>query len=182
MSSIEEGAILTARLARDVLLAADHAGAGVVTAESCTGGYIAALLAGVEGLSHSFKGGVVVYSDEAKMSLLGISAADLDRYGAVSCPIVQEMAKAVRSLTGAEFAVAVSGNTGPRGETANGRVHIAVASPSGVQHQLHEFGEVDRDQGRRRAAVQSLTLLRKALEASGGSASAERTLPYEDEV
>lgn len=174
MRPVEEEERVAFRLAKDVLQAADIAGVSLVTAESCTGGYIASLLAGVEGLSHLYEGGVVVYSDETKTALLGISPEALSRHGAVSREIVSEMAVSIRGLTAAQLALAVSGNTGPRGEAENGRVHIAVADTSGVQHQYYELGDVDRDEGRWLVAIQALDLLLQTL-----TVAARQTSPAE---
>lgn len=171
MRPVEEGERLAFRLAKYVLQAADFAGVSLVTAESCTGGYIASLLAGVEGLSHQYEGGVVVYSDQTKIALLGISPEALSRHGAVSREIVSEMAVRIRGLTAARLALAVSGNTGPRGEAENGRVHIAVADTSGVQHRYYELGDVDRDEGRWLVAIQALDILLQTLTATEPQAS-----------
>jgi nicotinamide-nucleotide amidase len=155
-------------LSRTVLRLAEAAGNPVATAESCTGGYLAALLSGAEGVSHLFAAGLVVYSDDAKTRLLQIPRASIDRYGAVSREIVQAMAGAALEVTGAGIAVAVSGYTGPPGEQENGLVHFAVANRSGASvHLERRFGDVTRDAGRRLAAMQALTLLRDCLEAGG---------------
>lgn len=170
----ETGDYLASGLAEEVLRAADASDMSLVTAESCTGGYIAALLAGVEGLSHRFLGGVVVYAEEAKQALLGISSESLAKHGAVSREIVGQMAVRIGLLTRARLALAVSGNTGPRGEDANGQVHIAVATPSGLHHQYHEFGDVGRDEGRRLAAIAALEMLRQSLAGPGHTSHAVR--------
>lgn len=159
------------RLAHQVLAAAEVVGFDIATAESCTGGYLASLLASVEGLSHRFRGGVVVYSRSTKTSLLGIPAADLDRAGAVSEIVVRKMARSIRQRTGADLTVAVSGNIGPPGEAHNGTVHIAVAGPAINYHQCCAFGDVDREEGRRKAAAVCLTLLLGVLSLSGAAAA-----------
>ncbi|HOZ50014.1 MAG TPA: CinA family protein [Candidatus Hydrogenedentes bacterium] len=110
-------------------------GRSVCTAESCTGGLIAHRLTNVSGSSAYFLGGIVAYSNEAKVRHLGVSQADLDGNGAVSDPVACEMALGARAAFGADYAVAVTGIAGPGGGTAAkpvGLVFIAVASAEGV--------------------------------------------------
>lgn len=91
------------------------AGKTVACAESCTGGWIAKSLTDIAGSSACFAYGIVSYSNGAKESLLGVNPATLVEYGAVSEPVVREMAEGALSLSGADFAVAVSGIAGPDG-------------------------------------------------------------------
>ena len=110
-------------------------GATVATAESCTGGNVAALLTSVPGASGYFKGSVVAYANEVKAGVLGVSREDLEAFGAVSEPVVRQMAAGVRRLLDVDYAVATSGVAGPTGGTPEkpvGTVWIAVASPEGV--------------------------------------------------
>ena len=79
-------------LAEEVLRAAEQADMSVAAAESCTGGHIASLLTGVEGLSHMFEAGFITYSDKAKTDVLGIPTGDVERYGAVSREVALAMA------------------------------------------------------------------------------------------
>ena len=97
----------------------DLAGAGkaVATAESCTGGWIAKSITDVPGSSVVFGYGVVSYSNGAKESILGVRNETLEEHGAVSEPVVKEMADGVLHLSGADIAVAVSGVAGPDGGT-----------------------------------------------------------------
>jgi nicotinamide-nucleotide amidase len=88
------------------------------TAESCTGGLIGASLTAVSGSSAWFAGGVIAYANSVKMQVLGVESASLARYGAVSKPVVRQMAAHVCRLTGAQAAMAVSGIAGPSGGTA----------------------------------------------------------------
>ncbi len=85
------------------------------TAESCTGGNIAALITSVPGSSEYFNGGIVAYSNEVKMSLLGVSAGTLDNHGAVSRETVIEMVKGAMKAMNTDCAVATSGIAGPGG-------------------------------------------------------------------
>jgi len=87
----------------------------VATAESCTGGWVAKAITDVSGSSEIFAYGIVSYSNGAKESLLGVAAATLDEEGAVSEPVVKEMAMGALDLSNADIAVAVSGVAGPTG-------------------------------------------------------------------
>jgi nicotinamide-nucleotide amidase len=103
----------------------------ITTAESCTGGLIGHLLTAVPGSSRYFLGGIVSYSNEAKMELLGVRAGTLEAKGAVSNETVQEMAEGIRSRLHSDLGIAVSGIAGPEGgskEKPVGTVHVALAS------------------------------------------------------
>jgi len=107
----------------------------MATAESCTGGWIAKAVTDVAGSSQWFEGGIVAYSNAAKIGLLGLSGDMLAAHGAVSEETVCAMAEGARSRFAADIAVAVSGIAGPGGGTADkpvGTVHFAWAEPSGV--------------------------------------------------
>ena len=100
------------------------------TAESCTGGSIAALVTSVPGSSEYFSGGIVAYSNEVKMALLHVSAETLEQYGAVSRETVTEMARGAMKALKTDCAVATSGIAGPGGgsrEKPVGTVWIAAA-------------------------------------------------------
>lgn len=107
------------------------AGLTAATAESCTGGLIAALLTGVPGASQAFRYGWVTYCNEAKERQLNVPHEVLEQYSAVSEPVVQAMAENARQFAGADLAVAVSGNAGPTKGAPNepevGTVCIALA-------------------------------------------------------
>ena len=107
----------------------------LAVAESCTGGWIAKAMTDVAGSSQWFEGGIVAYSNAAKIGLLGLSGDMLAAHGAVSEETVCAMAEGARSRFAADIAVAVSGIAGPGGGTADkpvGTVHFAWAEPSGV--------------------------------------------------
>ena len=108
-----EEASLEGRLAGLLL----ERGVTVATAESCTGGSGAALLTSVPGASGYFRGGVVAYANEVKAGVLGVDEADLATHGAVSEPVVRQMAEGARRLRGTDYAVATSGVAGPTGGT-----------------------------------------------------------------
>jgi nicotinamide-nucleotide amidase len=107
----------------------------LAAAESCTGGWIAKVVTDVAGSSQWFDGGVVAYSNAAKMALLGVASDVLKVHGAVSEETVRAMAEGARSRFAADLAVAVSGVAGPGGGSADkpvGTVHFAWAAPGGV--------------------------------------------------
>jgi nicotinamide-nucleotide amidase len=121
-------------------LQANHA--TVATAESCTGGLIAAAITSVAGSSAWFEYGFVTYANRAKVALLGVSPETLAQHGAVSEETVREMALGARERTGATWAVAVSGIAGPTGGTATkpvGMVCCAWAGPDGVAAATRHF-------------------------------------------
>lgn len=136
-------------------------GMTMATAESCTGGTIASRIAALPGASVAFLGSVVSYSNEVKQRALGVKAEDLETHGAVSQPVVEQMARGVRELTGADFAVSTSGIAGPTGGTAEkpvGTVWMAVATPDGVESQCFRFPG-SRDRVIDRAATTAFLLL-----------------------
>ena len=103
----------------------------LATAESCTGGKIAAAITSVAGSSKYFKGSVIAYDNEIKSRILNVEASDIDEYGAVSQQVVEQMALGVKELMETDFAVSTSGVAGPDGGTDDkpiGTVWIAVAS------------------------------------------------------
>lgn len=123
-------------------------GVTMATAESCTGGTIASRMCAIPGASDVFKGSVVAYCNEVKANVLGVSPTDLEQHGAVSAPVVEQMAEGVRRLLGADYAVATSGIAGPGGATPGkpvGTVWMAVAGPAGVRSFCNHFpGTRDR--------------------------------------
>lgn len=124
-----------ADLVRRIAAALAAKSARIAVAESCTGGWIAKVLTDLPGSSAWFGYGVIAYSDEAKRSLLGVSAETLAGQGAVSDDVAEQMATGVRLASAAEIAVAVTGIAGPDGGTAAkpvGTVCFAWAGP-GVQ-------------------------------------------------
>ena len=137
------------------------AGLTVGTAESCTGGAIAAAITSVAGSSAYFKGGIVSYTDEVKRRTLGVSATDLESVGAVSQPVVEQMARGAREALGCDLAVATSGFAGPSGGTPEapvGTVWMAVATPSAVVSKEYHFGAA-RDHNISRAVNMALLML-----------------------
>ncbi len=151
-------------LARLALSEAEQADLTIATAESCTGGYLAALLASVEGMSSQLECGFVVYTEEAKNLLLGIPMAEIKRHGAVSREIVLRMARGALNRSRAGVSVAVSGFTGSAGSEENGLVHMAAADAAGHDlHREYHFGDVTRAEGWALTAEKSFGLLREAI-------------------
>jgi nicotinamide-nucleotide amidase len=152
-----------------VLSLAEARGLRLATAESCTGGMVAARLTGVPGSSASFVGGVVSYADEVKRSELDVPEQLLAEHGAVSAEVAAAMAEGARRRLGADVAVAVTGVAGPGGATPEkpvGRVYLHAAGPDGsLERMLDLPGE--REQIRVRATVTALHLLRALLAGSG---------------
>lgn len=140
-------------------------GETLATAESCTGGAIAARFTAMAGASAYFRGGVVAYSNDLKQQVLGVSADDLERFGAVSEPVARQMAEGVRRLAGSDYAVATTGIAGPAGgseEKPVGTVWIAVAGPRGTVAVCRQCG-TDRGQIVDRASSFAIGMLRDAL-------------------
>jgi nicotinamide-nucleotide amidase len=117
-------------LAKEVLVAAKAAGKHIATAESCTGGLIAGCLTAIPGSSDAFEGGVVTYSDESKVSLLGVPSDAIAENGAVSDVVASAMAEGALAAAGADVAISVTGIAGPDGGTKAkpvGLVFMALA-------------------------------------------------------
>jgi nicotinamide-nucleotide amidase len=130
-------------------------------AESCTGGRLASLMTALPGCSAYFKGGVVSYSNDAKAEIVGVNRWDINQYGAVSRPVVEQMATGVQQLFHTDCALAVSGIAGPDGGSAEkpvGTVWIAAACRDRMKSQLFHFSK-DRVNNMLRACNNGLALL-----------------------
>ncbi len=135
------------------------------TAESCTGGTIAHLITQVPGSSAYFKGSIVAYSNEVKEEILGIDPEIIKQYGAVSKPVVEAMANAVKKKLKTDYSIAVSGIAGPDGgspEKPVGTVWIAVASNKSLFSRELKFSN-DRTRNIIRSSVTALNMLRLML-------------------
>jgi nicotinamide-nucleotide amidase len=141
-------------------------GVTVATAESCTGGMLAALLTDIEGGGHGFDRGFVTYSKAAKAELLGIESDLLERNDAVSEPVARAMAEGALSRSSADIALAVTGFAGPAGDGCEeGLVHFALATRSGrPQHRVEHFGAIGRGPVRVQALNVMLEMLEQALQ------------------
>jgi nicotinamide-nucleotide amidase len=140
-------------------------GLTMATAESCTGGLVAARLTGVAGASGEFVGGVVAYSNESKISQLGVPEKLLAEHGAVSAEVAAAMARGARERLGAVVAVAVTGIAGPDGGTPEkpvGLVYLHAEGPDGGHGREFSFPG-DRASIRARSAVGALHLVRRLL-------------------
>jgi nicotinamide-nucleotide amidase len=152
-----------------LLAACRQRGLKIATAESCTGGLVAALLTEIPGSSDVFERGLVTYSNEAKKELLGVPEAVLAEFGAVSEPTARAMALGALQHSRAQVAVSITGVAGPGGGSAEkpvGLVHFACAGPGGrIVAAVRRFGDLGRFEVRRCALEQALTLLEAAAEA-----------------
>lgn len=137
----------------------------LAVAESCTGGAIASKFTAMAGVSSYFLGGVVSYSNEAKMDILGVKEESLTQYGAVSEDVAIEMAEGVRRITGADYAVSTTGIAGPTGgsdEKPVGTVWFGVATPKG-SYAVKKICGTERSQVIYRAVAEALSMVRKEL-------------------
>jgi len=154
------------KAAADLVAMARAAGALIATAESCTGGMVAAAITDVAGSSEVFDRGFVTYSNAAKTAMLGVAPETLAAHGAVSEPVAREMAEGALAHSGATLAVAVTGIAGPGGSEfkPEGRVCFGLAA-SGAETQVAtiDFGARGRGRVRRAARDHALRLLRAAL-------------------
>lgn len=140
-------------------------GRTVATAESMTGGEVAARLTSIPGSSSAVKGGVVTYTAEAKRELLGVLPSLLGQDGPVSPSVAKAMALGVVAKLGTDYGVSVTGNAGPTSDVDGkpvGLVYVAVAGPNGVTVQEARYRGV-REDIRRRASQLALQMLREAL-------------------
>ncbi len=141
-------------------------GKTIATAESCSGGLLAAALTDIPGASEVFGFGLITYSNAAKQRLLGVAAATLARYGAVSPETAQAMAAGLLRQSGADLAIGVTGIAGPGGgslEKPVGLVYIGLAGPGGVRAVRCQFAG-DRQAVRQQTVAQGLALALAALD------------------
>ena len=118
--------------------------ATLATAESCTGGKIAQVITSVPGASNYFKGSVVSYATETKISVLGISSELIKEHSVVSYELAKEMALAVKKIMNTDYAIATTGNAGPSkgdGNSEIGTVFIAIATPNNLVVEEFNFGQ-----------------------------------------
>jgi nicotinamide-nucleotide amidase len=135
----------------------------IATAESCTGGLVAGALTDIPGSSDVIDRGFVTYSNDAKRAMLGVKAATLTTFGAVSKETATQMAVGALERAGVDLAVAITGIAGPGGATPGkpvGLVHFAVAARDGrIVHREHRFGAIGRTAVRLRSVVEALRML-----------------------
>jgi nicotinamide-nucleotide amidase len=142
-------------------------GMTIATAESCTGGRLAAAFNAQSGSSAYYMGSVVAYDNSVKTNILGVSPETLNTDGAVSESTVRQMAKGVRTLLHTDYAIATSGIAGPTGGTPDkpvGTVWIAWATPNGTEARCFHFGAArEREQITQRAVTEAIVHLIKLL-------------------
>jgi nicotinamide-nucleotide amidase len=140
---------------------------GVV--ESATGGLISHLITNVPGSSDYYKGSVTAYSNETKMRVVGVRAATLEKYGAVSSQVAEEMALGGMKVLAVDICLADTGIAGPAGETPGkpvGLFYLGLAHGGKALSRSHEF-HGNRQQNKRDAAIAALMWLREYLAARG---------------
>ncbi len=140
----------------------------LATAESCTGGLVAAALSEIPGSSAVLDRGFVTYSNEAKQQMLGVVPATIDVYGAVSRECAEEMAKGALAHASVDLAVSITGIAGPTGAVPGkpiGLVYFCAASRSGrtIAHD-RKYGDIGRPNVRRESVLQALAMLRELAE------------------
>ena len=151
-------ALLETACARDI---------SIVTAESCTGGLLASLLTDVEGRSHAFERGFVVYTEDAKNELLGVPRGMLEEHGAVSRATAVAMAEGALAHSKGDIALAITGFAGRGGpDDESGLVHLAcIRRSGGIEHREEHFGDVGRGPVRLSCLDTALAMLGRAVEA-----------------
>ena len=165
-------------LAEKVLRKARGLGLKIATAESCTGGLVAAALTSIAGSSDVFERGFVTYSNEAKAEMLGIEQALIAAHGAVSAEVAVAMAACALRYSRAQISVAITGIAGPGGGSAEkpvGLVHFAAAKLSGRDgdrvefaaiHSEERFGDIGRAEVRTKSVEAALRLMVEACDLS----------------
>lgn len=135
----------------------------IATAESCTGGLVAAALTDIPGSSDVIDRGFVTYSNDAKRAMLGVKASTLATFGAVSKETATAMAIGALEKAGVDLAISITGIAGPGGATPGkpvGLVHLAVAARDGrIVHRECRFGAVGRSTVRQRSVIEALQML-----------------------
>ena len=137
----------------------------ISTAESCTGGYIAHQIVSVPGSSSYYAGSVISYSYDVKTTELGVDPEILNTHGAVSQPVVEQMARAVREKMKTDYSIAASGIAGPGGGTPDkpvGTVWIAIGTPKRVFSKCYQFGG-NRERNIMVTSLTALNMLRKEI-------------------
>jgi nicotinamide-nucleotide amidase len=151
--------------ARKLLERACDKDVSIATAESCTGGLLASLFTDVEGASHAFERGFVVYTNEAKAEMLGVPPELIEAEGAVSGPVARRMAEGALRYSKAHVALAVTGFAGAGGpDDEAGLVHFACARDGRpTLHREEHFGDIGRGPVRIECLRVGLEMLSEAL-------------------
>jgi nicotinamide-nucleotide amidase len=157
-NAIEENVKTLSKIIRDIIVGYDEnetievvlgrqltqIGKTISTAESCTGGKIAEVLTSVSGASNYFRGSVVSYATDTKVTVLGVSQEVINQYSVVSSQVAKEMALGIQKLMKTDYAIATTGNAGPSkgdAEATVGTVFIALATPNEVIVEEFNFGQ-----------------------------------------
>jgi PncC family amidohydrolase len=157
---------MTESTAAEVVALASARMVSLATAESLTGGGVAAALTGVAGASSVVRGGVVAYASDLKVALLGVSQSIVDHYGVVSAECAKAMAEGVRDRLGVTYGIATTGVAGPGEQEGKpvGRVFVAVAGPGSLPAEVEELSLTgDRDQIRRATVAHALEFTLRVL-------------------
>jgi nicotinamide-nucleotide amidase len=152
----------TLALAEAVLAVCRSRGWHLATAESCTGGLVAAALTAIAGSSDVVERGFVTYSNEAKMELLGVPSDTIAQHGAISAQTAAAMARGAVSRAGVDLAVSVTGVAGPGGGTPRkpvGLVYLGVATRDGAYHVERRIYPGERTEIRQAALTEALQIL-----------------------
>lgn len=139
----------------------------VATAESCTGGLIAKRITDISGSSQIFECGIVSYANEIKHKVLGVSADDLEKYGAVSEPVAKQMAQGALRVSGADIAVSVTGIAGPESDSTNkpvGLIYIGLADKDNIWVKELRTSRKDRSYNRYVSASNAFNMIRLYLD------------------
>lgn len=153
-------------LAEEVIGEASRMRRTIAVAESCTGGMVCGSLTSIPGASEVFRGGIVAYDNQVKISVLGVAEEFIEVFGAVSPECAAAMARGAARGLGADLAVAVTGVAGPTGGTDDkpvGTVWFAVANHDGIEVHQRLFSGSTREAVRERATATALNLLRRAV-------------------
>lgn len=138
----------------------------ISTAESCTGGLIAQRITSVAGASACFDLGVVTYSNEQKMKILGVSEESLESFGAVSEKVALQMSAGAKRISGADFGIGITGLAGPGGATEDkpvGLVYISVCSKKTHRAEKYNFSG-SRDEVRFKASEEAMKMVLSEIE------------------
>ena len=138
----------------------------IAVAESCTGGGLGAMLTETPGSSQYFKGGIIAYANEIKIKLLKVNSNDLDKFGAVSSLVAQQMAEGIKQALNTDYGISITGIAGPDGGTQDkpvGLVYIGLATPDGKTYskECHFGNKRQRSLIRSLSAYQALDIIRR---------------------
>lgn len=160
------------KIAVQIIDLARERGVMIATAESCTGGMVAAALTDIPGSSAVLDRGFVTYSNAAKQDMLGVHAETLAAHGAVSEEVAAEMATGARMNSAAQLSVSITGIAGPGGSEfkPEGRVCFGLSHAAGTSAHTVDFGALGRDKVRQAARDHALDMLVKALSDADGLA------------